>query len=407
MDDFQLIRSFRAGVPESDVDARDVARGVLLSRIEAAPRARRWPRLAIVVAALALAAVMAASAWALYDFIAGEPAPPDVTELLVEEGTAERLEPLFAGKANVIAEKAHGVAAVETAAGPVLLWTAPTADGPVCYFVEFARLSERQGTPQGEANCGPHLGPFIYFLHRATVDNREVAVVVGWAQAEVESVWLRAPDGAERELTLSERFFLAEVPADRIPRHPMKDTPFGIVAKDPAGAEVAWLPVTESFAGSLLHGNPKVTGPKRTLIETPDSWGRPMRLIRIPIEGGFTCLRQKTAVGTGTSCGREPLVDEGIQVHPTLMGSNVFVSGSVGPEVAKLELHHQDGYIVDLPIVERFVFRGIPRERFEDGKRPILLVAKNRDGVEVATEKIGQRVFGPDSAIWSGKDVGP
>jgi hypothetical protein len=405
MDELQLIRSFRAEVPTSDREAQRAARDQLIARVEAAPRSWRWRRLAVVLAALALAAVMAASALALYDFIAGEPAPPDVTELLVEEGAAERLEHLFAAKPDVIAKEAHGVAALETSAGPALLWAAPTVDGPVCYFVEFARLSDRAGTPQGDANCGPQLGPFIYFLHRARVDDREVAVVVGWVQEGVASVWLRAPDGDERELELSERFFLAEVPADRIPAHPVKDKPFGIVAKDPAGAEVAWFPVTESFAGPLLHGSPKVTGPRRTLIETPDSWGRPMRLVLVPIEGGMTCVVRKTAVGTGTGCGPQPRVDKGMQVHPSLMGSNVFVNGSVGPEIAKLELHHQDGYVVELPIVERFVFHGIPRERFEDGKRPNLLVARNRSGEEVAREKLGQRVF--DGASSSGRDVAP
>jgi hypothetical protein len=405
MDELQVIRSFRADVPTTDPDARRAARAELIRRIDVAPR--RWPRLAVVLAGLLVAAVMAASALALYDFVAGEPAPPDVTNLLVEEGTAERLDPLFAGRANVVANSAHGVAALDTAAGPVLLWTVPTVDGPVCYFVEFARLSARAGTPQGDANCGPHLGPLIFFLHRATVDDRQLAVVVGWPQEDVGSVWLRAPDGDERELELSEGFFFAEVPADRIPALGERDKPFGIVAKDAGGAEVAWFPVTESFAGPLLHGSPKVVGPKRTLIETKDSWGRPMRLVLIPIEGGMTCLRHKTATGTGTSCGTELRVEEGIQVHPGLMGSNVSVSGSVGPDVAKLELHHQDGYVVELPIVERYVLHGVPRARFEEGKRPNMLVARNRDGVEVAREKLGQRVFGPDSAIWSGPDVSP
>jgi hypothetical protein len=403
MDELQLIRSFRADVPASDPEARRAARDELLARVEGAPR--RWPRLAVVLAAFVLAAVTAASAFALYDFVAGEPAPPDVTDLLVEEGTAERLDLLFVGRANVVADKAHGVAALDTFAGPVLLWTVPTVDGPVCYFVEVRRLSERAGAPKGDANCGPHLGPLVFFLHRATVDDRQLAVVVGWAQEEVASVWLQAPDGEESELELTERFFLAEVPADRIPARPGDGKPFGIVAKDGAGAEVAWFPVTESFAGPLLHGSPKVTGPKRTLFETQDSWGRTMRLILVPIEGGMTCLRHKTAVGTGTSCGDELRVEEGIQVHPGLMGSNVSVSGSVGPEVAKLELHHQDGYFVELPIVERFVLHGVPRARFEDGKRPNLLVARDRNGVEIAREKIGQRAFWPDTR--SGPDVSP
>jgi hypothetical protein len=406
MDELLVIRNFRGDVPTSDPEVRRAARDELIARIVSAPRARRWRRLAVVAAALALAAVTAASALALYDFVAGEPAPLDVTELLVREGVAERLEHTFAGKPHVIADKAHGVAALQTSAGPVLLWAAPTLDGPVCYFVEFARLSENRGTPQGDANCGPHLGPVIFFLHRATVDDRQVAVVVGWVQADVGSVTLRSPEGDERELELSERFFIAEIPAHRIPNQLGGGVPFAIVARDAGGAELQTWSITESFAGPLLHGSPKVTGPRRTIIETPDSWGRPMRLVLVPVEGGMTCVVRKTAVGTGTGCGPQPRVEEGIQVHPGLMGSNVSVSGSVGPEVAKLELHHQDGYVVELPIVERYVLHGVPRARFEEGKRPNMLVARNRDGVEVAREKIGQRAFWPDPTR-SGPDVSP
>jgi hypothetical protein len=114
-----------------------------------------------------------------------------------------------------------------------------------------------------------------------------------------------------------------------------------------------------------------------------------------------------TQNGTSTGCGPAPRVREGIQVHPVLIESMVYVSGSVGPEVAKLELHHQDGYVLQLPLVERFVFYDIPRDRFEDGRRPILLVARNRDGVEVAREKIGQRVFVEQTAAGRGDVVDP
>jgi hypothetical protein len=409
MDELQLIRSFRTDVPESNADARHVARRMLLSRIETVPWARRWRRLAIAVVTLALAAVMAASALALYDFVAGEPAPPDVTKLLVEEGAAERIAPLFAGKRNVVAEEAHGVAALETPAGRVFLWTAPTIDGPICYFVEFERLSERAGAPRGEGHCGPHLSagaPMIFVLHRATIDGRELAIVVGWAHESVESVVLRSPEGVERELEVSEGFFIADVPADGVPKDSRDGKPYTLVAKAGGGAELERIGVTE-FAGSLRMHSAKLAGPRRTVIETTDSRGRPMELSLIPIEGGKTCVRLETRNGMSTSCGAPVRTDEGIQVHPTLMGSMVFVSGSVGPEVAKLELHHQDGYVLELPIVERFVLHDIPRARFEDGERPILLVARNRDGAEVARKEVGQTAFGPNSAIWSGGDVGP
>jgi hypothetical protein len=418
MDELQVIRSFRAGVAPADADARRAARAGLLARIESAPRARRSPRLAVIVAALIAAGVLTASGLALYDFIAGEPAPPSVTRLIVEEGTAERIGPLFAGNPEVIAQTAHGVAVLETSKGRVLLWAAPTAGNAICYFLEFERLSERTGTPQGEANCGyrplptepARTVPVLFVLHRKTIDRNELAILVGWTHESIESVSLRSPQGEERELALFENFFLAEIRADRVPKDSQDGKPYEVVATDRAGNELRPLPITD-FTGSLWlqsYRSPKITGAKRTVIETSDSRGRPMRLSLIPIEGGKTCIELMTRNGTSTGgCSAQPRVDKGIQVHPTLMGSIVFVSGSVGPEVANLELHHQDGYVAELPLVERFVFHGIPSARFEDGKRPILLVARNRSGDEVAREKVGQRAFAPNSAIWSGGDVAP
>jgi hypothetical protein len=365
------------------------------------------------VAALVAAGILTASGMALYDFIAGEPAPPSVTRLIVEEGTAERIGPLFFGRPDVIAQAAHGVAALETSKGRVLLWAAPTEGNAICYFLEFERLSERSGSPEGEAHCGhrpiptapARTVPIFLVLHRATIDRGDVAILVGLTHESVKSISLRSPEGDEQELELFESFFMAEIPADRVPRDSREGNAYEVVAKDRAGTKLAPMAVTE-FA-SWRERFPKVTGPKRTVIETTDSRGRPLRLSFIPIESGERCVELKTRNGTSTGCGSALWTDEGIQVHPTLMGSMVFVSGSVGPEVAKLELHHQDGYVLDLPIVERFVLHDVPRARFEDGKRPNLLVAHNRNGEEVAREKLGQRVFGPNSAIWSGEDVGP
>lgn len=396
MDELQLIRSFRAEVAPADADARVAARGKLLAHIDSAPRAGSWPRLAVIVAALLLAGVLTASGLALYDFIAGEPAPPSVTRLIVEEGSAERIGPLFP---HVLSGAPHGVAALETSKGRVLLWAAPGAGNAICYFVEFERLSERSGSPKGDANCGhrpiptapARSVPILLVLHRATIDRSELAILVGLTHESVKSVSLRSPEGDEDELPLFENLFLAEIPADRVPKELREGNAYEVVAKDRAGTELPPLAVTE-FA-SWREKFPKVTGPKRTVIDTTDSRGRPMRLSLIPIEGGKTCVELKTAHGTSGSCGPQLRIEEGIQVHPTLMESIVFVSGSVGPEVATLELHHQDGYVLELPLVERFVLHDIRRARFEDGKRPNLLVARDRDGAEVAREKVSQRLF--------------
>jgi hypothetical protein len=338
------------------------------------------------------------------DFRAGERAPSEVTRLLVEEGTAERLGPFFAGKANVIAESAHGVAAIETSGGRATLWAATPEAGPICHVVEF----EAVPAVSGHANCGTRLSdavPIAVNLSRPVVQGRELVVLVGWTHESVKSVVLRSPEGDESEVALSERFFLAALPADRVPKEFRAGKTYDVIARDSGGADVQRWPVAGGPRPQFF--NPKVTGPKRTVLETTDSRGRPMRLSLIPTEGGETCVELETRNGTSTGCGPRLRVEQGIEVHPTLVGSMVYVSGSVGPEVAKLELHHEDGYVLDLALVERFVLHDIPRARFEDGRRPIELVGRNRDGAEVAREKMGQRAFAPNSSLRSGGDVGP
>jgi hypothetical protein len=359
-----------------------------------ARRSRRWPRLAVVLAGLAFAGVMAASAPAPDDFIAGEPAPVHVSERLVAEGAADRLTPFFTGNPNVIAESAHGVAAIDTSAGRATLWAATPEPGPICYFVEFEALTTTTGKPGGEAKCGTRLSaavPTAINLSRPVVDGRELVIVVGWAHESVASVVLRSPEGDESELPLSERFFIAEVPADRVPRDFRDGELYVVVARDRRREELQRWPV--AGVPRPLFFNPKLAGPRRTVIDTRDSSGRPMRLSFIPIEGGERCVELKTRGGTSTGCGTELWVDAGIQVHPTLMEGVIFLNGSVGPEVSQLELHHQDGSVLELPIVERFVLHDIPRARFEGGKRPILLVARGHDGAKVVREKVSQRLF--------------
>jgi hypothetical protein len=419
MDELQLIRSFRRDTAAPDRARRD-ARNELLALVAAAPRSRRWRRLAVVAASLTVAAVLAASALALYDFVVGDPAPEDVTRLIVAEGTAERIGPVFAGNPDVLRQGAHGVAVLQSTKGRVLLWAAPTAGKAICYFVEFEELSKLRGSPQGDANCSyrppptqpAQTMPLFFVLHRATIDDTELAVIVGWTGDGVESVSLRSPEGHEQELSLFENFFVAEIPADRIPEDSQGVKAFELVGTDRAGRELRPAQVTE-FIGSIWRSRGKVTGPKRTLIESKDSYGRPMKLSLIPVEDGEICIEHKTHNGTSTACGpglrrveKGVRVDAGlIEVHPNLVGSIVSLQGSVGPEVAALELHHQDGHVQQLPIVEGFVLHGIPRARFEDGKRPNMLLARDVTGAEIGREKVSQRLF--DGAIRSGRDVAP
>lgn len=407
MDELQAIRNFRGDVPAWGEDARHAARSALLSHI-AAPsarfrRARRgfghassrrhprsWPRLAVVTAVLLLAGLTAASALAIYDFVVGEPAPTPIAEQLAEEGRADPIIPFFAGIPDVVAKSAHSVAAIKTSGGRAILWAVTAEPGPVCYFVEFETLTRRTGQPRGEAICGTRLSsavPVAYNVSRANVGRRQVVTVVGWVHDNVASVLLRAPDGTEREVALSERFFIAEVRVEKAG----DGNSHTLIAKDAAGATLQRIEL--HLRSSNLPVVPKSMGTKRTVIETRDSRGRPMSLTLVPVEGGRTCLRFETANGMRVSCPPETRVEEGIGVHPTLLGSLVYFSGSVGPEVAKLELHYEDGSMRELPLVERFVLYDVPRERFAKGKRPTLLLARTADGAEVDRRTIAKRLY--------------
>jgi hypothetical protein len=405
MDELEYVRGFRAAVPAGE---RDRARTALLDAIAAAEAPvwkRRRLRLGLVLAVVAITGVVVGSALGVGDrileLIAGKPAPPSIAARLKDEALAKRITPLFADNPDVRTQDAHGVVAIGTSGGPVALWTVPTSGGTICYFVEFVRLSERDGSPQGESRCvpGPSPGaPILWTNAKRRVDGREVHVLAGPIDPVVGSVWLRSPDGADIRATQADGFYLVAFPDER--------QGYELIARDTAGREFKPVPLMGVIPGVFdRQSERKVAGPPRTVIETTDSRGRPLRLLLQPVEHGETCL----IVGGGTTC---PPADKlrtptGIAVYPTLEGSIVYLSGSVGPEVSQLTLRYEDGQEVELPVVERFVLYDIPRAHFNDGARPIELIGRNSEGVEVAQQKVDQDVFGPKSSIWLPGDVSP
>jgi hypothetical protein len=181
-----------------------------------------------------------------------------------------------------------------------------------------------------------------------------------------------------------------------------------LIVRDAAGRDVQAFEITPAVAGMFDAYDTKVSGPPRTVIETTDSRGRPLRLLLQPGEDDKTCLIIE-ARGRGSTCRPDDKLraPSGVAVYPTLEGSIVYLSGSVGPEVSKLTLRYEDGEEVEVPIVERFVLYDIPRAHFNDGARPIELIGGNSEGVEVARQKVDQDVFGPKSSIWLPGDVAP
>jgi hypothetical protein len=125
---------------------------------------RRGRRAALIAAVLVAAALLVAPAFGIgrvLDLIQGRPAPPGVKttfaasntlreQLLAHEGAAGRQ--LRDRYSRVIPSEARGVAAIESADGPIYLWAAPTEDGGQCWLIQ-AGGDPATGRPHGFGSC--------------------------------------------------------------------------------------------------------------------------------------------------------------------------------------------------------------------------------------------------------------
>jgi hypothetical protein len=125
-------------------------------------RARRpRRRLGLLAAAAALALFVVAPGFGLIDLIEGSPAPPAITTYFATEN-AHRQEFLAHAPAATDAMRirfsptivggARGVAAIDTADGPIYLWAAPTEDGGQCWLIQ-AGADPSTGRPYGSGAC--------------------------------------------------------------------------------------------------------------------------------------------------------------------------------------------------------------------------------------------------------------
>ena len=129
-------------------------------------RARRpWRRAALVALVAATAALLVAPAFGIggriLDLIEGPPAPPAVQTSFTAGDAAREQRYAFAAAAGaelhdrfspVVPGEARGVAAIETADGPIYLWVAPTEDGRQCWLIQTG-ADPATGRPYGGGSC--------------------------------------------------------------------------------------------------------------------------------------------------------------------------------------------------------------------------------------------------------------
>jgi hypothetical protein len=149
-------------------DAFDRQRSLV--RIHTEPRRRssrpkRRLALVAVTAAALLGALLVTPALGLgdrlLDLLQRPPAPPEVQahfaasdalrQRLFEHAKAAGYE-LHDRFSHVVAGEGRGVAAIESAEGPVYLWAAPTEDGRQCWLIQ-AGAEVATGRPYGSGSC--------------------------------------------------------------------------------------------------------------------------------------------------------------------------------------------------------------------------------------------------------------
>jgi hypothetical protein len=142
------------------------------------------------------------------DWFQGSPAPERVERNLAALNEAVGI--FEREGAAVIADRAHGVTAIETDHGWVYLWAAPMVDSGWCVYVE----TPSSGEPTAVADCqdgGPDGQPLLVMQSSQDYDDGTLRLLAGRADPPIRSLELRLEDGSTETIPLVNEFFLHDI----------------------------------------------------------------------------------------------------------------------------------------------------------------------------------------------------
>ena len=325
----------------------------------------------------------------IIEWFEGTPAPQRVRDdiSLINEDDAgfdalpEHLAP------QVLEDQARGVMAIETSAGPVYLWAAPTVQGGWCTHVMY-------GPPDAEdysalTSCpGPRspAPPLDAMVDKHGEGDDTVNLIIGRVGRDVATVELVFDDGGRVPLVFRRGFFIAELPRG--------EESATLVARDSGGAELARQVVEPWEPEDPEAGAKPLESPYRKLIDIPTRSGGSATLSVAEIErmDCYSVMFDNSDVGTCAEPGRSISYSFGMVgiEHPSL-----FLDGFVAEGVERLELRFDDGRRADIPLVERFFLYEVPAEHTAPGRLPSMLVAFDARGAEIGARAVD---FTPDMA---------
>jgi hypothetical protein len=181
----------------------------------------------------------------ILDFFTGSPAPEPVKQELAfgtNVGDPEIDELMHQQvDSKVLVGQARGLLAVQTPAGLLRIWGAPTSDGGLCTYMRVG------GASSGWLSCetpAHDSGPFIGSADERNEGGKTVRFVSGQARDEVASMELRLVDGSTLPVRMVGSFFFRAL-------FPGQE-PAALVGRDSSGEVVSELRAALGNLGGVL-----------------------------------------------------------------------------------------------------------------------------------------------------------
>jgi hypothetical protein len=338
----------------------------------------------IAVAALVLG-ILVSPAFGLgdriLDFFTGSPAPEPVKQELafgtnVGDPEIDRLMHQQVDS-KVLVGQAHGLLAVQTPAGLLRIWGAPTSDGGLCTYMRV------DGASSGWLSCetpAHDSGPFIGSADERNEGGKTVRYVSGQARDEVASMELRLGDGSTLPVRMVGSFFFRAL-------FPGQE-PAALVGRDSSGEVVSELPATLGNLGGVLPPT-YPTGPSHQVFVLASDIGQiTMELAPGPDRKRCWIVTAETSQLISCHRVRDLEFDLGPYYNPEQTDRIVLVSGLVDKRVQSLRLEFEDGESVAIPIVQRSFVYELPKNHWKTGHRPTRLVARGSGGEIIAHKRV-------------------
>jgi hypothetical protein len=315
----------------------------------------------------------------ILDFFTGSPAPEPVKQELsfgTNVGDPEIDELMHQQvDSKVLVGQAHGLLAVQTPAGLLRIWGAPTSDGGLCTYMRV------DGASNGWLSCdslAPDSGPLVGAAEERSEGGKTVRYVSGQARDEVASIELRLTNGTTLPVRLVGSFFFRAL-------FPGQE-PAALVGRDSSGEVVSELPVALGGPSGVLPPTYPI-GPSHQVFVLATEIGQ-ITMELAPGPGRKHCWIVTAETSQFTSCRavRGLEFDLGPYYNPEQTDRIVLLSGLVDKRVRALRLEFEDGGSVAIPIVQHAFVYELPKTHWRTGRRPTRLVAVGSDG-DVITHK--------------------